>query len=115
VVRLRPASSAASAAFSPDGDFLALQVIYSSGGDSGSSATELEVAAAATGRLTMVPGTSASSDALVGFGWPAGTDRLVAELSFTTKVQVAAWRPGAARLAVAVIRPGQTSAAMIVG
>jgi hypothetical protein len=115
LVALRPGSSAASAAFSPDGDFLALQVISGSGGDGGGSAMELEVAAAATGRLTTVPGASASSDALVGFGWPAGTDSLVAELSFTTKVQVASWRPGAARLAVAVIRPGQTSTAMIVG
>ena len=30
-----------------------------------------------------------------GSGWPDGQDRLVAELSFTTKVQVAAWKPGA--------------------
>jgi hypothetical protein len=30
-------------------------------------------------------------------------------------VQVASWRPGAARLAVAEIQPGQKSTAMIVG
>jgi hypothetical protein len=115
VVRLPAGSSAANGAFSPDGGFLALQVSFGSGGDGGALAMQLEVASAATGRLTVVPGTWVSSDALVGFGWPASGDSLVAELSFTTKVQVASWRPGAARLAVAVIKRGQESASLIVG
>jgi hypothetical protein len=104
-VDLPGASSAANGAFSPDGDFLALEVSFYNSGDDGALAMQLEVASASSGRLTVVPGTWVSSDALVGFGWPDGGDSLVAELSFTTKVQVTYWRPGAARLAVAAIRP----------
>jgi len=115
VVRLPSGSSAADGAFSPDGGYLALQVSFSSGGDGGAPAMRLEVASAASGHLSVVPGTFASSDAMVGFGWPAGGDSLVAELNFMTKVQVAAWRPGAARLAVAVVRPQGHPTALIVG
>ena len=115
VVRLPAGSSATDGAFSPDGDYLALQVSFGSGGDGGALAMQLQVASTATGHLTAVPGTWVSSDALVGFGWPGGGDRLVAELSFLTKVQVAAWRPGAARLAVVAIRRNQESATLIVG
>jgi hypothetical protein len=115
VVDLPGRSSAANGAFSPDGSFLALQVSFGSGGDGGALAMQLEVAPVASGRLTAVPGSWVSSDALVGFGWPAGSDSLVAELSFTTKVQVALWRPGAAGLAVAVIRPARDPASLIVG
>lgn len=116
-IRLPAGSSVASGAFSPDGKFLAVQVRSASDGDSGASPTQLEVATVATGRLTPVPGTSVSSDALDGFGWPAAGDNLVAELSFTTKVQVASWQPGAARPAVVVIRPAQNLnlTSMIVG
>ena len=114
-VALPGVSSAADAAFSPDGAFLALEVSFYNGGDGGQLATQLDVASAASGRLTVVPGTWMSSDALAGFGWPAASDTLIAELSFTTKVQVASWRPGAPRLAVAAIRPGRNSASLIVG
>jgi hypothetical protein len=62
-----------------------------------------------------VPSTWVSSDALVGFGWPNGGDSLVAELSFTTTIQVTSWRPGAADLAVAALRPGRDSASLVVG
>jgi hypothetical protein len=68
----------------------------------------------ASGRLTAVPQTWVSSDALLGFGWPASSDSLVAELSFTTKVQLAAWRPGERRLSIAVLRPSN-SASLIIG
>ena len=105
-VVLRPGTSVADAAFSPDGRYLALQVNAAPGGADGGSATQLEVVATATGQLTTVPDTSLSSDALIGFGWPPGGDRLVAELSFTTKVQLASWQPGATRLAVTVVQPG---------
>ncbi len=115
VIRLPAGTSPANGAFSPDGAFLALQLSFGSGGDGGALAMQLEVASTATGRLTVVPGTWSSSDALVGFGWPAGGDSLVAELSFLTKVQVAAWRPGAPRLAVVAIGRGQDSATLIVG
>jgi hypothetical protein len=114
-VELPGASSAANGAFSPDGDFLAIEVSFYNGGDDGALATVLDVASMASGRLTVVPGTFASSDALAGFGWPTDGDSLVAELAFTTKVQVASWQPGAARLAVAAIRPGQESDSLIVG
>ena len=113
VARLPAGSSAANGAFSPGGAFLALQVSFGSGGNGGALAMELEVASVASGRLTIVPGTWVSSDALVGFGWPGDGDSLVAELSFTTKVQIASWRPGTARLAVAVITAGSTP--LIVG
>lgn len=115
VLPLPGGSSAVNGGFSPDGNFLALQVSFGSGGDGGELAMQLEVASVATGRLTVVPGTWVSSDALAGFGWPAGSDSLVAELRFTTKVQVVSWRPGAARLAVAVVRPAQNSTSLIVG
>ena len=115
VIRLPAGSSVATGAFSPDGGFLAVQVSLSPGGDSGELPTQLEVAPVASGRLTVVPGSQISSDALNGFGWPGGGDSLVAELSFTTKVQVASWRPGAARPAVAVIGPARAPASLIVG
>jgi hypothetical protein len=115
IVTLPGVSSAANAAFSPDGDLLALEVSFYNGADDGALATQLDVASVASGRLTVVPGTWASSDALVSFGWPVGGDSLIAEMSFTTKVQVTSWRPGATRLAVAGIRPGPDSASLIVG
>jgi hypothetical protein len=115
VAELPGTGSAASAAFSPDGSFLALEVSSDNGGDGGALATQFVVASVATGHLTVVPGTWASSDALVGFGWPAASDSLIAELSFTTKVQLALWRPGTTRLTVAVIRPGRNSASLVVG
>ena len=114
-IGLPAGTSAANGAFSPNGALLALQLSFGSGGDGGALAMQLEVASTESGRLTVVPGTWTSSDALVGFGWPAGSDSLVAELSFLTKVQVAAWRPGAARLAVVAIRRNQDSATLIVG
>ena len=114
-VALPAASSAASAAFSPSGDFLALQVSSASQGDDGALAMQLEVASVASGRLTAVPGTFVSSDALVGFGWPASGDSLVAKFIFTTKVQLASWHPGAARPAVTVIQPGTSQASLILG
>jgi len=114
-VRLPGASSPASGAFSPDGDLLALQVSVDNSGDNGALALRLEVASIASGRLTAVPGTFVSSDALVGFGWPAHGDSLVAEFSFTTKTQLASWHPGATRPAVTVVRPGRTQASLILG
>ena len=75
----------------------------------------LEVASVTSGRLTAVPGTFVSSDALVGFGWPANSDSLVAEFIFTTKAQLASWHPGASRLAVTVIPPGPDQASLVVG
>jgi hypothetical protein len=106
--------SAASAAFSPDGSFLAVEVSFSSEADDGGQAVELELESMASGRLMTLPGTSLSSDALVSFGWPASSDSLVAELAFTTKVQLASWRPGAGQLAVAVLRPQQSSASLVI-
>jgi hypothetical protein len=114
-VTLPKVSSAANAAFSPGGNLLALEMSFYNGGDDGALATQLDVASVASGRLTVVPGTFASSDALVGFGWLAGGDSLIAELNFTTKVQGTSWRPGATRLAVAAVRPGRDSDALVLG
>jgi hypothetical protein len=115
VVNLPAGNSVANAAFSPDGRFLALQVSFASNGDDGALDMQLDVASVATGRVMNVPRASVSSDALVSFGWPASSDVLVAALSFTARVQLAAWRPGAGRLAVADVRPGQSPAALIIG
>jgi hypothetical protein len=114
-VELPAASSVAEAAFSPDGSFLAVQLGFSDDADDGAMAVQLELASTASGRLTAVPETWVSSDALVGFGWAAGSDSLVAELSFTTKVQLASWHPGASRLAIAVLRPQHNPAALVIG
>jgi hypothetical protein len=116
VVELPAGSSGAGGAFSPSGGLLALLV--SSGGDGGPAggpAVRLEVASVTSGRLTAVPGTSVSSDALVDFGWPTSGDSLVAEFIFATKVQVASWHPGATRLAVTAIQPGPNQASLVVG
>jgi hypothetical protein len=115
VVDLPAGNSVANAAFSPDGRFLALQVSFADNGDDGALDMQLDVASVATGHLMNVPRVSVSSDALVSFGWPASGDTLVAALSFTARVQLAAWRPGAGRLAVADVRPGQSPAALIIG
>ena len=114
-VELPEASSVANAAFSPDGSFLAVQVSFGDDADDGALAVQLELASMASGRLTAVPETWVSSDALVGFGWPASSDSLVAELSFTTKVQLASWHPGASRLAIAVLRPQHSPASLVIG
>ena len=114
-VELPGTGSPASGAFSPDGDFLAIEVSLYNNGDDGALAAQLDVVSVATGRLTIVPRTFVSSDAMAGFGWPAASDTLIAELSFTTRVQVASWRPGAARIAVAAVQPGPSSTSLIVG
>jgi hypothetical protein len=107
--------SVASAAFSPDGSFLAVEVSFSNEADDGGQAVQLELVSMDSGRMTAVPGTWLSSDALISFGWPASSDTLVAELGFTTKVQLTSWRPGASALAVAVLSPQQSPASLIVG
>jgi hypothetical protein len=114
-IALAAGGSAARGVFSPDGSKLALAVSSGNGGDGGATAMQLEVATVPGGRLAVVPGTWASSDALSGFGWPAGDDSLVAELSFMTKVQVVSWRPGSSRLAVVVVAPHQKPNDLVVG
>jgi len=114
-IELPAASSVANAAFSPDGSFLVVQVSFSDGSDDGDLAVQLELVSVASGRLTAVPDTWVSSDALVGFGWPASSDSLVAELSFTTKMQLAVWRPGASRLSIAMLTPQHNPASLIIG
>jgi len=109
------ASSVANAAFSPGGNLLAVQLTFSNNSADGAQAVQLELVSMPSGRLTAVPQTWVSSTALVGFGWPASSDSLVAELSFTTKVQLASWRPGASRLAIAMLRPQRTPVSLVIG
>ena len=111
-IGLPAGDSAAGAAFSPSGALLALQLSY---GLDGALAMRLDVASVATGRLTQLPGTSVSSDALFGFGWPAADDSLVAEFNFMPVLQLASWHPGSGRLAVSDLKPGRTEASLIVG
>jgi hypothetical protein len=115
LIELPGTSSVANAAFSPDGHCLALEVSFFNDANDSALATGLDVAQVASGHLTVLPQTWASGDALAGFGWPAGDGTLVAELSFTTRLEVTSWRPGATRLAVAFIRPRQNPATLIVG
>jgi hypothetical protein len=61
-----------------------------------------------------VPQTWVSSDALIGFSWPASSDSLVAELGFTTKVQLASWQPGARHLAIAALTPHKDPATLVI-
>jgi hypothetical protein len=114
-VGLPAASSVANAAFSPDGSLLAVELSFSNNSADGAQPVELELVSMATGRLTAVPQTWVSSSALIGFGWPAGHDSLVAELGFTTKVQLASWRPGTGRLAIAPLRPQHSPASLVFG
>jgi hypothetical protein len=114
-VELPAASWVASAAFSPDGRFLALQVSFGDNSYNGQLAVQLELVSTASGRLTAIPQTWVSSDALAGFGWPAGSDTLVAELTFTAKVQLASWHPGAGELAIAALTPRHSPASLIIG
>jgi len=111
VVRLPAGSSPSGAAFSPSGNFLALQL---SSADDDALAIQLGVASVAGGRLALVPGTWVSGDALAGFGWPDGSNNLVAEFSFETTMQLTSWHPGGG-LSLAVIKPGPTQASLIVG
>ncbi len=114
-VELPEKSSAASAAFSPDGSFLALQVNFSNDAGDGELAVQLDLLSIASGRLTAVPQTWVSINALIGFGWPASSESLVAELGFTTKVQLASWHPGASRLATTTLEPQHSPASLVIG
>jgi hypothetical protein len=98
--------------FSPDGRFLALQVSVP---DTGALAMQLEVASLPAGHVYLVPHTFVSSDALDGFGWPGRGDFLVAEFSFSSRVQMALWAPGGPSLAVADLRPSEDPTALVVG
>jgi len=107
--------SVANAAFSPDSSWLEIETSFSNEADDGGQAVQLELVSTASGHLMAVPGTWLSSDALISFGWPASSDSLVAELSFTTKVQLAAWHPDASRLAIATLTPRQSPATLVTG
>jgi hypothetical protein len=112
VVSLPAGQWVAGGAFSPGGGLLALQVSFDEDDD---LAMQLDVTSVVSGRLTAVPGTWVSSDALVGFGWPTASDSLVAEFNFTTKRQLASWHPGDRHPAVTVVQPGPNQAALILG
>jgi hypothetical protein len=114
-VELPVASSVANAAFSPGGNLLAVQLTFSNNSADGAQAVQLELVSMPSGRLTIVPQTWVSSSALVGFGWPASGDSLVAELNFTTTMQLASWRPGASRLAIAALTPQHSPASLVIG
>jgi hypothetical protein len=91
-------------AFSPDGRLLALLVTGRTAAGGRAAATRLVVAVVASGRLMAVPGTTVGSGAGVSFGWQAGSGRLVADVSLQDGWQIAVWRPGEARLSVAIAR-----------
>jgi hypothetical protein len=94
-------SQAYEGAFSLDGRLLALLVTARIGAGGRAAATRLEVAVVASGRLMDVPGTTVGSGRGVELGWRAG-GRLVADVSLQHGWQIAVWRPGEARLSVAL-------------
>ena len=102
-------------AFSPDGRFLALQLSFGDNSYNGQMAVQLELVSTGSDRLTVIPQTWVSSQAMAGFGWPVGNDTLVAELTFTTKVQLASWRPGASQLAIAALTPRHSLVSLVMG
>lgn len=97
-------SQAYQGAFSPDGRLLALLVTARIAAGGRAAATRIVVAVVASGRLMAVPGTTVGSGNGVSFGWPAGSGRLVADVSLQDGWQIAVWRSGEARLSVAIAR-----------
>ena len=104
VIPLPEGSQAYQGAFSPDGRLLVLQVTARIGAGGRATASQLVVAAVASGRLTVVPGTTIGAGIGVEFGWQPGSGRLVADVGLQDEWQVAAWRPGDTGLYVAVTR-----------
>jgi hypothetical protein len=113
--RLPTGNSLSGGVFSPDGRYLALQVNAPNTSYGGALGTQLELVNTRTGQLGTVPDSWVSSDAMEGFGWPASQDALVAELAFSTHVEIAFWRPGSTAPAVALVRPGQRPTDLVVG
>jgi hypothetical protein len=113
--RLPAGQVAISAAFSPDGRYLAVQAGPDFVATGTGAATHLFVVALRTGRMEAVPGTRARGAALVGFGWPGGADVLVAELLSPATVLLSAWQPGTARPAVAALEPGPAVSGLVPG
>lgn len=104
IIPLAGRSQSYQGAFSPDGRLLALQVTARTGTSGRAAANRLAVADVASGRLTVVPGTTIGSGIGVDFGWRAASDQLVADVGLQDAWQVAVWRPGGACLYVAVTR-----------
>lgn len=101
------------AAFSPDGQLLALQVSTRFAADGSPAATQLMVATVASGRIAALPGSTVGIDNGVSLGWQPGSRRLIADV--TVRVhggfawQIAVWQPGDARLSTAVVQvPSQS-------
>ncbi len=102
------------ASFSSDGRYLAFAVSFDNGLVTG-AATELEVASLRNGQLAILPHTGVISDELAGFGWPGNDDRLAAELVFSTRTQLAFWKPGSRAPAATVVRADQDPGDLVVG
>lgn len=115
VLELAVAELAADGAFSSDGRYLALAVGSGEDGESGSVTAKLEIASLQSGRLTIVPHSSASSESLAGFGWPGGGDRLVAELTSGTRIKMTFWTPGTHAIAIAVADPDSDPGDLVIG
>jgi hypothetical protein len=103
-IALPERSHAYEGAFSPAGRLLALLVTGRTGAGGRAATTRLVVAVVASGRLMAVPGTTVGSGRGVDLGWQPGSDRLLADVSEPHGWQIALWRPGEARLSVALAR-----------
>jgi hypothetical protein len=101
-------STAGEGAFSPDGRFLALLVMAGATAAGHPATNQLMVATVATGQITAVPGTTVGSGIGVAFGWQPGSHQLIADVIASAQRQpewqIAVWRPGDARLSIALAR-----------
>ena len=114
-LRVPPGHVVTDAEFSPDGQYLALEVSAGESSDSSTLEVQLEVGSLASGRLTVLPHTWATGDPMTGLGWPGNDDGLVVKLNTGSTVQIAFWAPGARVLDVATLGTSQNPADIIAG
>lgn len=104
-VRLPHGAWAVAGTFSADGRLLALQVTTDVQRDGSAAATRLEVINTASGRVTVLPGTTINALIGVRFGWQASSDRLLAAIALPSGLaELASWQPGDTRLSVQAVR-----------
>jgi hypothetical protein len=110
-IRLPHGAWAVAGTFSADGRLLAVQVTTDVQRDGSAAATRLEVINTATGQATVLPGSKINSLIGVGFGWQAGSDRLLAAIALPSGlIELASWQPGDTQLSIQAVRlPAGTS------
>ena len=104
-VRLPRGTWAVAGSFSSDQRLLAVQVTADPQPDGSAAATRLEVIDIATGRATVLPGTTVNSLIGISFGWQPDSDRLLAALALPSGfAELASWQPGDTHLSIQTLR-----------